>query len=350
MGVSSDYLNMFNRAQIGHWLLGSGRFLGCGRKALCLGILALLPITEGLAQGQQQPILETPRQALLEMLSRGGPAVAEHLTVESLQSLKETGELGDLSRFNIPEVWPALFLRTFEAGPVLASYEIPGRETKKFEIHVDREDVNGAEASIELSFHQVDAPDKNWELPSAARYVIALERQNQVWRLNMISISVDFPVRDPAFLKTILGKDREGSKTAIQQQIAETPEEFTNQQMFGRRPEDLLFGIAQAEEDFARMHPQIGFTCSLPDLVASSGAFGSVKLDPKIASGEIRGYRFLLAGCTGKPSGSFQAIAEPLEGKSHEAFCTDATRNLRFAEDGRGATCISTGKNWPPLS
>jgi hypothetical protein len=307
-------------------------------------------MTAGFAQGQRDPILETPRQALVEILSRGGPAVVEHLTVESLESLKETGDLGDLSRFNIPELWTALSLQTFEAGPILASYTVPGRETKKFEVRVDREDVSGAEASIGLSFHQVDAPDKNWDLPLAARYVIALERQNQAWRLTRIRVSVDFPLGDPAFLKTILGRNAVGSEAAIQQQIAETPEEFTDQQMFGRRPEDLLFGIAQAEEEFARMRPQIGFTCSIQDLVASSGAFGSVKLNPKLASGEVAGYKFWLAGCTGHPSGSFQAIAEPLEGKGHEAYCTDATRNLRFADDGRGTTCIRAGKLWPPLS
>lgn len=339
---------MFNTGQIVRWSLGPGRLLSCSWKVLCLGIFAFLSIAAGFAQGQQQPILETPRQALLEMLSRGGPAVAEHLTVESQENLKKTSEFDDLARFNIPHVWPTLGLETFETGPVLASYVVPGRETKKFEIRVDREDVNGEEASIELSFHQVDAADENWEPLSAARYMIALKRQNQAWRLNMISINLDFPVGDPAFLKTILGNNTDGNKAAVLNQAPETPAEFTDQQMFGQRPEDLLFGIGQNEVDFARMHPQIGFTCSLPDLVASSGAFGSVKLDPKVASGEIRGYRFLLAGCTGKPSGSFQAIAEPLEEKGHDAFCTDATQNVRTSEDGRGTTCLAAGKPLVP--
>jgi hypothetical protein len=301
-------------------------FQSCSRRITLLGAIAFLAATAGFAQPPQQPLPETPRQALLEMISRGGPAIAEHLTVESRASLKETGDYNDLAKLNIAFLWQAFRLQTFETGPVLASYEDP-RDNKKFEVRIDGDDLNGEEDSI-----------------------VPLKRQGQTWRLNKITMVLDMPVGDPVFLQSLLGKNGEQRKgEGRPPQAAETSVEVVTRQASDPRPEFWLGRIVSAEQDFARMRPEIGFTCSLPDLVASSGAFGE-SLDLRIATDNIGGYRFLLVGCSGKPSGSFQAIAEPLEGSGHLALCIDATWNLRFAEDGLGATCLTAGKFGPPSS
>jgi len=97
-----------------------------------------------------------------------------------------------------------------------------------------------------------------------------------------------------------------------------------------------------AESQFARTHPEIGFTCTLPDL-AKPNMFN---LDPQIFSGEpYQGYKFSLSGCQDKPSGSFHLVAEPVSptGKA-KAFCTDATNNVRSSDDGLGSSCLTSGK------
>src|SRR5262249_58798898 len=93
---------------------------------------------------------------------------------------------------------------------------------------------------------------------------------------------------------------------------------------------------------FARMNPEVGFTCSLSELTEVSKMMA---VDQQVNTGTYNGYRFALAGCEGKPAGSFQVTAEPAAAKpGAKSFCTDATQNLRVSDDARGATCLSLGK------
>jgi hypothetical protein len=101
--------------------------------------------------------------------------------------------------------------------------------------------------------------------------------------------------------------------------------------------------LAFAEGMYANLHPDVGFTCSLSDLVSQAKPFG---VDPAIANGVFSGYKFALSGCQGTPAGSFQLTAEPAAvAPGVKAFCTDATHNIRFSEDGRAATCLVSGKS-----
>jgi hypothetical protein len=107
-------------------------------------------------------------------------------------------------------------------------------------------------------------------------------------------------------------------------------------------PREAVMMLGFAESQFARTHPEIGFTCTLPDL-AKPNMFN---LDPQIFSGEpYQGYKFSLSGCQDKPSGSFHLVAEPVSptGKA-KAFCTDATNNVRSSDDGLGSSCLTSGK------
>jgi hypothetical protein len=100
--------------------------------------------------------------------------------------------------------------------------------------------------------------------------------------------------------------------------------------------------LGVAESMFARIHPDVGFTCSLPELAETSKMMG---VDQQVSVGTYNGYRFTLAGCEGKPAGSFQVTAEPAAAKpGAHSFCTDATQNVRVSSDGPGATCLSSGK------
>ena len=51
--------------------------------------------------------------------------------------------------------------------------------------------------------------------------------------------------------------------------------------------------LGYAEITFARQHPDIGFTCSLPELAKASNAFGQ---DAQFASGNYMGYKWSVSG------------------------------------------------------
>src|SRR5207253_928064 len=106
-----------------------------------------------------------------------------------------------------------------------------------------------------------------------------------------------------------------------------------------------LIGIA--ESIYSRRNAAIGFTCNLADLVNlgkgidDNGPYSF--LDPAFATGVSNGYQFLLSGCDGQPASKFQIIAEPISGKG-SAFCSDASHAIRISGDGKGATCLVSGK------
>ncbi len=107
-------------------------------------------------------------------------------------------------------------------------------------------------------------------------------------------------------------------------------------------PAGMVHLLGFAESSFAMQHPDVGFTCSLPELTETGKGMG---LDQQIASGNYMGYKWSVSGCEGKPAGSFQIVAEPIaQGRGAKAVCTDATHNLRASEDGRGSTCLVAGK------
>ena len=109
-------------------------------------------------------------------------------------------------------------------------------------------------------------------------------------------------------------------------------------------PEQVLNALGLLEITFAHQHPDQGFTCSLSDLAE---AFAN---NPQFSNGMVQGYKLSLSGCQGRPAGSFQLVAEPLaQGNGGKAFCTDATRNIRVSDDGRGGTCLAFGRPLGPV-
>jgi hypothetical protein len=71
----------------------------------------------------------------------------------------------------------------------------------------------------------------------------------------------------------------------------------------------------------------------------------SMGMEQQLSGSMNQGYKLSLSGCQGRPAGSFQVVAEPTtQGNGGKAFCTDATRNVRVSDDGRGSTCLVTGE------
>jgi hypothetical protein len=108
--------------------------------------------------------------------------------------------------------------------------------------------------------------------------------------------------------------------------------------------------IGMAENIYAQNHPGIGYTCRIADLVNvgkgldEDGVYRF--MDAEFAGGTYNGYHFTLTGCDRKPARIFRVIAEPVAGKGR-AYCSDNTNNLRSSDDGRGVTCLISGKIAP---
>ena len=287
---------------------------------------------------------QTPRQALMEMMSGSQKALMKHLTVEVQQALSKAGiaNQGFLGMEFVTHAGGKL--EVFETGSLLCSVTEAGTH-KKLEINIDSESLNGDEDSVELSFHSFrDGMEEKegWGL-LAPQFRIELKRQEKIWRLTEIAFGARFPVGNPDFVTGLFGQptglaqngnteNKEGKLYSYSVKPG-PPEDM--------QPETVVSLLGMEEALYARTHMDTGFTCSLRDLMEERlhPAFDAVLGDTG-----YHGYRFTLAGCLGKPAGGFQLIAEPIVPGSGKAFCLDATQNLRSSDDGRGATCIAAGK------
>jgi hypothetical protein len=310
-------------------------------RAPAVVVLALLASTALYAQPQAQaPPPQTPRQALIEMISGGQEGAMKHLTVEMQKSLEADGKnnsASQLAAFDQIRSASSDF-QVFETGQVLLSATEP-KSNEKFEVHVDSDDLSGDTDNMDISFHQLrDGVEQ--DIPYAAmlsRFTVGMKRQANIWRLNEISVNIKIPVGDPKLLEKfgngmpgMIGGKISGSASGK----PEKPREMA--------PREAVQVLGMTESMFARTHPGIGFTCTLADLAKPN----MLNLDPRIFSGEpYHGYKFSLSGCQDKPSGSFRLIAEPVApAAGAKAYCTDATNNVRSSNDGLGSSCLASGK------
>jgi hypothetical protein len=298
------------------------------------------------------PKPQTARQALIEMITHGGEAVQKHLTVEVQDLLKTGGNSSNLD-FATAVMKPGPGFETFDSGEVLLSYA-DSASKMKYEVHVENDDLSGDEDTLLLSIHLFREGKEQDDAIGwlSSHFNVNMKLQQNVWRLNKISVGAEFPIGDPSFVKKTLlnASGRASSASAGLHTLdshAHTSVQFDSSggqpaAPAAMAPEQVISLLGVAESTFARVHPDAGFTCSLKDLVEMSKLMG---VDEQVSTGTYNGYHFALAGCEGTPAGSYQVIAEPLiAATGSKAFCTDATSNVRISEDGRGATCLVSGK------
>lgn len=296
---------------------------------------------------------QTARQALIEMLTKGGNAIEKHLTVEVQELLESSGKASPLNSYGTYMKLGA-GLESFDSGDVLLAFYPDQSKTTKYEIHVDSDDLSGDEDTLLLSVHTFrEGTEKEQESEFgllSSHFSVSMKLQQNVWRLNKVSVGADFPIGDPEFIKkTLLKTSQAASATtggALYTPQATTQLELRSGSSEGEMPalppQQTISLLGMAEHSFARMHPKTGFTCSLKDLAETSKAMG---VNEQVNTGTYNGYRFALSGCESTPAGSYQIVAEPLTlEKGSKSFCADPTGNVRFSDDGRGATCLASGK------
>jgi hypothetical protein len=101
--------------------------------------------------------------------------------------------------------------------------------------------------------------------------------------------------------------------------------------------------LVDAETQFARAHPEVGYTCTLSVLPGGEPVAGLVKNSTR------NGYTFEISGCrthTAKhPNLTYQVTARPNNAKM-PAFCSDESGILRLDPNGSVSKCLKAGEPW----
>ena len=312
--------------------------------------ISLVGILAGVSAGERTMLNEqSPRQALIEMLTGGEAPFKKHLTVEM------QGKLQNLMKASLDNAQSPLQVllgvnssttkfQAFDIGPILFAFSNL-QEHQRYEIKIDGEDRRGDQDIMELSLHLMrNAQEK--EVPGTLRFVVNMKRQENVWRLNALTMNATLPLGDPRILEkswwtpmiaAAMGPTDDGT--------VDTPVVMDERPKM--TPLRAVRMIGMAETIYAQKHPGLGYTCALSDLVNvgrgmdEDGMYTFMGAD--IADGIYNGYRFALSGCERKPARMFRVTAEPLTGRG-KAYCADSSSNPRASDDGRGVTCLISGK------
>jgi hypothetical protein len=97
--------------------------------------------------------------------------------------------------------------------------------------------------------------------------------------------------------------------------------------------------VATAEDQFARVHPQVGYTCTLSQLPPQ-------QMRRLAKDGKENGYAFDIIGCQPtqlmKPNSTYRVTARPLH-LGLPAFCSDESEVVRYDEGGSVEKCVMDG-------
>jgi len=311
-------------------------------------ILILLLLAAVCRGEQRNAAAQSPRQAIIEMFTGGDAQFRKHLTVEmqaKLQELmKEPSSAVPLQAFTSSQAADPDHFQAFDLGPILFSFNKP-EQHERYEVQLDSEEPRGDEEVMGLSLHLVRNGIEQ-EVPIATRFLLNLKRQEGTWRLNAITLSATLPLGDPRILdkslwNTFMAATHGSAASSVDAAVAAVDDRPKMPALRAVRMIDM------AEDIYAQNHPGIGYTCRMADLVNVGKGLdedGVYKfMDAEFAGGIYNGYRFTLTGCDRKPARSFRVIAEPVAGKGR-AYCSDNSKNLRASDDGRGVTCLISGK------
>jgi hypothetical protein len=318
-----------------------GRFRLAASVALVLAGLTAGPHTRAADQ--------TPRQAMIEMFTGGEALFKKHLTVEMQSRLANLmkGSLDNapnpLQVLAGPDTSGSDKMQAFEQGAILFAIN-NSQEHERYEIQIYTEEARGDNHIMGLSLHLVRGGVEQ-EMPGALRFVLELKRQEGIWRLNAITVSATLPVGDPRILERSWWSPALSTATGGAVDPANPPVLVEDRPRMS--PLRAVRMIGMAENIYAQKHPGLGYTCSMADLVNVGRGMdeeGMYKfMDAEFADGVYNGYRYSLSGCENKPARIFHVIAEPVAGRG-KAYCSDNTNNLRTSDDGRGTTCLISGK------
>jgi type IV pilus assembly protein PilA len=308
------------------------------------------------ASAQTAP--QTARQALIEMFFGKTPGSLEkHLPEATRTALKQAppgsgaSVLQGFALLSGQLKTNGTQLQTFETGSILLQAD-DSRTHGKFEVLVERDNVQSEVDNIELSFHAY----KNGEPQTAGvtpKLNFVMKQETGVWRLEEIALTVGVSLSNPEFLKAMTTAMKPAGD-GMQAPVNGTPMAMgtmssTNEAVAA----SALRRLNAAEMKYAAAYPQHGFTCSLSDLggMGSGGEANeqhAMLISPRLASGRNNGYVFAISGCNASPASKYKVAAAPVEPNvGARAFCSDESGVLHYSLDGKAASCLSAGKLLP---
>jgi len=289
--------------------------------------LAALAGSFSLAVQDAPPPEQSARQALIEMFTgKGENDFIKHLPDPARAALVHKGETPETSMLlRISGALRGLAgqgekLETFDTGPnILVTENTHGNE--RVEIAVEHDSFTGDEDEIELSVH----PYKNGEpeaLPVVPRLIFTLKQEQDIWRVTEVTVAVHVPLEDPDYLKGLRKQQDEVNESATQMRVNM---------------------IAQMEANYAANHADIGYVCNLGTLYPNPS--GEASATTPLTNDESNGYRFTLAGCSGKPATKYRLTAVPVDSESEmKSFCVDESGSVKSVPADDSKNCFSQGK------
>jgi hypothetical protein len=309
-----------------------------GRAGFALAAVCALALP---AAGQQIVTVQSPREAVIEMITGGPEKFRKHLTPE-VQDKLAASQPAALALLTAAAQAANPNLQTHLSGNVLLTLD-NAQQNERLEVHVDNELRSAELDEMHLSFHTF-RDGREEDFPIGFRVVLTLRQQAGIWRLNTITLNASIPVGDPRLYDSSLWNPTMMASGNGPAQPPETSEN-TQPKMPAARAVHL---ITVAEDIYARKHPQTGFTCDLGELVNigkgmdENGEYYNF-MDSGFADGTYNSYSYRLSGCGGKSNTAFIVTAEPATGNG-KAYCSDATHIVRISQDGKAMSCITAGK------
>lgn len=313
-------------------------------------LLSSLVLIAGVGMSVAQPAPQTARQALIEMFFSQTPGTfRKHLPEAMLAALNKANGGSGSSPLNgfalLLSQLPAggTQLQTFEAGPILVSVENP-RDNSKFEIVVERDDLQADEDEIEISFRGYKNGQSQLSGVSP-RFAFGMKQEAGVWRVEDITLTFTVSLTNPELLKALSTPWKPAPDTPNQFPVTSNP--VSTSGVNEASAISAMRTILSAETTYAATYGH-GYTCSLSDL-GGTGALErndhqAMLIEPRLANGKKNGYHFALTGCSGGSAPHFSLTAVPAEtAGGMRAFCSDESGLMRFSSDGNAASCMSAG-------
>jgi hypothetical protein len=287
-------------------------------------IVVTMAMTGTLLFAQAQRAAQTPRQALIQVLTTGD--ILNHLPEATRAAIEKSGSTSSLMLPAMQMQAMSKGIQVFPAGAVLLSVTQPTGE--KFQVNIDHENFSGDRDDMELSVHGFKDGEEKPLGGITPRLTLGMMLERGAWRIQQVGFNIAVKLDDPEFLKSL-------QKNATQR--AGMGDELTAITTLRR--------MISAERSYRTAHPGHGYTCSLHDLVATRGqgsAGPSSALDPALASGQSGTYSYTLSGCGSAPSSTFQVLAVPSQ-PGKRAFCADQAGTLKSISAEAAAECMTAG-------
>ena len=282
------------------------------------------------SQPAAAPVPQTPRQALIEIITAKDTATFEKHLPDALKArLKQLApELLSSNGVSVNGGW----LQGFQAagmkpeiepaGPVLLRLEDP-RTHQKTEVTFD-DDLAGDEDDIALGFHvyKEGEEEAHWFDP---KITLRMQQEQSIWKIMEIGFSARLPIGNPDFLDAMVK-----SFQKEHQQMGE---------MFDR------VAVEQINRSEAQYLNKYGtYACSLDVLgkalqVRMQNNQGYDPVKSELEQAQSYGYALKLSACSGA---GYTLTAAPTSG-SGKAFCSDEGGKLRYSDDGKAESCVSNG-------